>query len=296
MAGGREDLLRERAKIIAMLPLTTGDRRFQLSLRLERIQRELGLRSKKRAEDYRSETIERAASGISGIGALGFGVNAPPGRGRLVRLPMYLDTTPAAPAGGDVTTDGGTGALALVNPAVIVRFNTNAVPAAIVTGMRLSTREVPWAKSRIVGFEVTQRYTAVITVAHPLAPPAGPTLAANQYTPVTLVRNLTVGGGANLFPHETYVDGVVYAAKVPEFPGLRDNPILNPDNTVTVWVACIGYNDGGASPGSAVTYSCSLVCEILEDDEYGAPIPGPYSRSHALARDTSEDGGGFVEG
>jgi hypothetical protein len=163
--------------------------------------------------------------------------------------------------------------------------------------MRLSTREVPWSKVRIVGFEVTQRYTNVINgyfSPPPGVPYAG--LAMQQQRPFTMVRSLQVGGGAVLFPHETYINATVYAAKIPEFPGLRDNPIINKDNTVTVWAACIGYNDGAGNPGSAITYSCALVCEVLEDDDHGAPIPGPYARLNALARDTNPDGSGFVEG
>jgi len=305
---GRESLMRERAKIAALLPLSSGARRDQLALRLERINRELGLSSKKRSADYRSVPPEILRTGVMGVGALGFQVLSPPGPGRLVRVPMYLDTTPAAPAQGTVSTDGGVNAVALVNPITIITFNQAAVSPSVVTGLRFSTRQIPWSEVRIVGFETTQRYTPSIADPNagvpPIAVPGAPIppafLAAPQYRPFSLVRDLQVGGGANLFCHENYVDATVYAAKVPEFPGLRDNPVINRTNVVTVRGAFMGpgeVNPGGLRQvGSAISFSCALVCEVLEDDDFGAVIPGPYARSQSMARDSVDDGGGFVEG
>ena len=42
--------------------------------------------------------------------------------------------------------------------------------------------------------------------------------------------------------------------------------------------------------GESLTASCSLLCEVLVDDNYGAHIPGAYARAGSLVR----QGGSFV--
>ena len=49
-----------------------------------------------------------------------------------------------------------------------------------------------------------------------------------------------------------------------------------------------GLTEYGA--GETDTFSAALLCEVLVDDNYGAHVPGPYSRKGALVR----QGGSFV--
>jgi hypothetical protein len=96
-----------------------------------------------------------------------------------------------------------------------------------------------------------------------------------------------VGGGANLFVHEDFAPGSIYLAGQDSFAGLRDYPILRSPNQSEVSVQGMGLDTSAGA-----TFSCSLVCEILQDDNYGAHIPGPYARPGALVR----QGGSFVNG
>jgi hypothetical protein len=96
---------------------------------------------------------------------------------------------------------------------------------------------------------------------------------------------LKVGGGANLFVHEDFAPASIYAAGQASFAGLRDYPILKSPNTAQV--ALQGF---GSTTSARLTFSSSLVCEILVDDNYGAHIPGAYARQGALVR----QGGSFA--
>ena len=116
------------------------------------------------------------------------------------------------------------------------------------------------------------------------------------YAPKLLVQDLQIGGGANLFTHEDFADGEIYDSAQPEFCGLRDYPILKSPNTAQVTVAAVG-SGGSADPGGAgvvgvqsITFSVALLCEVLQDDNYGSHIPGPYARKGAMVR----RGGSFV--
>ena len=70
-------------------------------------------------------------------------------------------------------------------------------------------------------------------------------------------------------------------------------------NQAQVQVAALGC--GGVNGGSAgapditngtqsMVFSCTLLCEVLQDDVFGSHVPGPYARGAALAR----RGGSFI--
>jgi hypothetical protein len=44
----------------------------------------------------------------------------------------------------------------------------------------------------------------------------------------------------------------------------------------------------------AITFSLSAVCEILDDKDFGAHVPGPYARRDAIGRRPGGRGIGFV--
>jgi len=252
-------LLRLRSKLVAQLPLVGPARQKAIKTRLMQIDRILA-KSGYTAQKQAAATA-LAASGIEGVGGLSFQAMSPPGIGRLVRLPFYPVNATA-----NVTTAGGTGASSTTNPVFIE------IPAAGNSGNAahiLQTPQISWATLRIVGFEVAQKLNCAIQ-----AP-----------GPILLVQDLKIGGGANLFTHEDFADADIYSADQPEFCGLRDYPILKSPNTAVVTVQML--ND---VTGESMTASCSLLCEVLVDDNYGAHIPGPYARGGSLVR----QGGSFV--
>ena len=254
-------LLRLRSKLVAQLPLVGPARQKAIKTRLMQIDRILA-KSGYTAQKQAAATA-LAASGIEGVGGLSFQAMSPPGIGRLVRLPFYpvnatanvttAGTTVAAPTAGSTT-----------NPVFIE------IPvAAGNTAHILQTPQISWATLRIVGFEVAQKLNCAI----------------QNPGPILLVQDLKIGGGANLFTHEDFADADIYSADQPEFCGLRDYPILKSPNTAVVTVQML--ND---VTGESMTVSCSLLCEVLVDDNYGAHIPGPYARGGSLVR----QGGSFV--
>jgi hypothetical protein len=252
-------ILRLRNKLANALPLVGPARQKQIQMRLARIDRVLA-KVGYTAQKAQAATA-LAASGIEGVGGLSFQAMSPPGIGRLVRLPFY-------PVNGtaNVTTSNGAAAASTTNPVFIE------IPAAGTSGNNahiLQTPQISWATLRIVGFEVAIKLNC----------------ALQNAGPVLVVQDLKIGGGANLFTHEDYADGSIYSADQPEFCGLRDYPILKSPNQAVVTVRML--DDVG---GESLTASCSLLCEVLVDDNYGAHIPGAYARAGSLVR----QGGSFV--
>jgi len=254
------NILRIRSKLTAALPLVGPLRQKAIKKKIARI--DMLLAKSGYTAQKQAASAALAASGIEGVGGMQFQAMAPPGIGRLVRLPFY-------PINGvaNYTTAGGVGpATSAINPVFI------AIPPVGTSGVAqniLVTPQISWATLRIVGFE-----TAVKT-----------NLGISAPGPVMVVQDLKIGGGANLFTHEEFADGMIYSANQPEFCGLRDYPILKSPNTAQVTVQIL---DDVA--GESLTASCSLLCEVLVDDNYGAHIPGPYARSGAMVR----QGGNFV--
>ena len=256
-------LLRLRSKLVAQLPLVGPARQKAIKTRLMQIDRILA-KSGYTAQKQAAATA-LAASGIEGVGGLSFQAMSPPGIGRLVRLPFYpavatlnvVTSTSTAATGNTAST---------TNPVFIE------IPGAGTSGNAahiLQTPQISWATLRIVGFEIAQKLNCAI----------------QNPGPILLVQDLKIGGGANLFTHEDFADGDIYSADQPEFCGLRDYPILKSPNTAIVTVQMLDDQNG-----ESMTVSCSLLCEVLVDDNYGAHIPGAYARGGSLVR----QGGTFV--
>ena len=254
------NILRIRSKLTAAYPLVGPLRQKAIKKKIQRIDNILAKSGYTAQKQAASAAL--AASGIEGVGGMQFQAMAPPGIGRLVRLPFY----PVNPT-VNYTTAGGTGVNgSAINPVFI------AVPPVGTSGvaqMTLVTPQISWATLRIVGFETAVKVN--LGIANP--------------GPVLLVQDLQIGGGANLFTHEDFADAAIYSANQPEFCGLRDYPILKSPNTAQVTVQMLDD-----VVGESLTASCSLLCEVLVDDNYGAHIPGPYARSGAMVR----QGGNFV--
>lgn len=194
---------------------------------------------------------------LNTIGGLQFQASSPPGIGRMVSLPFYPTSVNA-----DVATSSGANAASNVNPVCIFSIG-NSVNNAV-TPITLTTPQISWAKLRIVGFETDIRTNS----------------SQNSSPPTLLVSDLKIGGGTNLFTHEDYSDGMFYSNKNDYYAGLRDYPLLVSPNQAQVTVGAVSPT----ATGDTVTFSVQLVCEVLEDENYGTHIPGPYARGASMMR------------
>jgi hypothetical protein len=255
-------LLQRRSKLEALLPVVGQARAGLIAKRIHHIDSVLA-RAGYSAQQGMAATA-MAASGIEGVGGLGFDVQAPPGLGRLVRLPFYPSTATTG-----VITSAGLSAASTVNPVMIELVATTG-GASSLGAHTLVTPQISWATIRIVGFETQSRVAQAVVTTTP---------------PVMVCSDLQIGGGANLFTHEDYADATIYDADQPEFAGLRDYPIVKSPNTASVSVQIVGTLNT-----NVITFSCALLCEVLSDDNYGSHVPGPYARKGAMVR----QGGSFV--
>lgn len=211
-----------------------------------------------------------------GIGGLKFVATAPPGVGRLVRIPFYLQTgtndfCSLAPSIAAAATVG-----SATSPTILASAQAVGNSGTVI----MRTPQISWATLRIVGFEC-----AINTPELP---------AARQ--PEVMFSDLKIGGGANLFVHEDFASSRIYLAGQDSFSGLRDYPLLKSPNVAEVavalfsGVAAAGLVGTAAALPTTVSFSCNLVCEILQDDNYGSHVPGPYARKGAMVR----RGGSFM--
>ncbi len=255
-------LLQRKAKLQALMTVSGPRKQAAIQRRLARIDAVLAKTGYTEAQA--AGQLSAAAAGIEGIGGLMFQAQSPPGLGRLLRLPFYpVDANAGAITGAGAGNASSTNPVVILDPIGIGANNTSG------TAFRMLTPQISWATLRVVGFESAQRKFRAIS--NP-----GPTL---------LVQNLKIGGGANLFTHEQFADATIYDADQPEFCGLRDYPILKSPNQAEVTILPVN-----SVVGESDTVSLSLLCEVLVDDNYGAHVPGPYSRKGALVR----QGGQFV--
>lgn len=191
------------------------------------------------------------------LGGLEFIVPSPPGVARLVNLPFYpLNASP------DVVTSAGANSASSQNPSCILLIGNTTNNA--ITPFVMKTSQIAWAKMRVVGFEVDYKTFCVPSVSNP----------------VLLVADLKVGGSTNLFTHEDYGDASMYLKANRNPAGLRDYPLLEAPNQVEVTISAVSPT----ATGDRITFSASLVCDIISDDNYGVHLPGPYARGASMVR------------
>ena len=281
-----QKLVEKKAQLEAALPVVDDARAAAIESRLDRIEAQIA-KEVAHAKAIGNVAAIKAAMGIDGIGGLEFQTQAPPGIGRMVRLPFYPNNGAVT---GYLTGAGDTTASATV-PVVTATIPVN--QGNSLAAFTMNTPQISWATLRIVGFETDIHLT--VNSAGSAAANSVATEGLNSiYAPKLLVQDLQIGGGANLFTHEDYADAEIYDAAQPEFCGLRDYPILKSPNTAQVTIVALGsggFAGGGGSAGvQTLTFSCALLCEVLQDDNYGSHIPGPYARKGAMVR----RGGSFV--
>ena len=276
-------LAQHHAALEQSLPSASPADQEQILATLDKIEAQME-REIKRAERIGNVDQIIDALGLDGAGGLGFDVQAPPGVGRLVRMPFY----PSGTVPANYITSGGAATASAVVPTFTYR---NAGGAAItdiwIVGgaeMKLQTPQISWAEMRIVGFEVDMQGNnrALST--------AGVTVTNSVFAPKLICKDLKIGGGANLFTHENYADADIYDAQQPEYCGLRDYPVVKSPNQAEVTVAAVAVCDSDGAGECSITATVVLLCEILNDDVVGAHIPGPYARKDAMIR----HGGSFI--
>ena len=298
-------LARERKRLAAILPILDADRRSDVELRLKHLDALLGRRPKAGVG-----TLPEQAAGIDGVGSLRFQARTVPGEGRLVRLPLILRAFdanqapdivvpappdgPPLPVGPKIITDAGTNVPAN-NSATVIATVPTATGVNVLKSMFFQTDVLEWVKYRVVGFQASSMAAPQYTVTPgmlPLAPGVDYT-SASYYVipspvPFLLVRNLNVGGSANLFPHNGFIDAAYYNGTLPYFTGLRDYPVVDRTNRVAVEAAVSG------AQASSLTFALWVVGEVLTDTMYGDPQPGPYVQEGAVKRAPSKRKEGFV--
>jgi hypothetical protein len=275
-----QKLVEKKAQLEAALPVVDDARAAAIESRLDRIEAQIA-KEVAHAKAIGNVAAIKAAMGIDGIGGLEFQTQAPPGIGRMVRLPFY----PQNGATGYIT-GAGTAAADSTSPTIAGILTGGGAAGGYSTvqlsGFTMLTPQISWATLRIVGFETDIHVTAF-----------DDSVSGDNNSipaPKLVVQDLQIGGGANLFTHEDYADAEIYDTAQPEFCGLRDYPILKSPNTAQVTVAILGGQGGANADTNTIVFSCALLCEVLQDDNYGSHIPGPYARKGAMVR----RGGSFV--
>jgi hypothetical protein len=304
----RAELERRRKRIETLLPLVSQEKRADLQRRLVELNTQL---APARAGFAKPGNLAASAAGVNGIGGLVFQAQAPPGEGRLLKLPFYLyemdfnqSAFVAPQVGPMVVTSQGANVVDETSPTVIATMPNAADGRRVLSGFKFRTPQISWAKLKVVGLETYQQQApyggnevgATAGTPSPLPNAPIPILlydvgpgsgATGRYSGVNyyrdtnlflLLKSLSVGGGANLLAQEGYVDGAIYDARLPEIPGLRGNPDLDSPNRAYIEAALVG------SQLTTITFSINLICEVREDTEFGVPIPGPYARPGAQTR------------
>lgn len=192
---------------------------------------------------------------IQGAGRLEFKASSPSGLGRQVLIPFYMENTYTD---FQVLTAQGLQPSSVSSPNILITPVANGSTNTAI----LRTPQISWATLRMVGF-VTNIYT-----------PAIPSTATLDIS----FSDLKLGGSATLFVHEDFGSGTMYQTDNTN-PGLRDYPIVVSPNRVEVSVQGMGL-----ATSTPMQFSCAILCDILQDDEYGIHVPGPYARRGALQK------------
>jgi len=131
----------------------------------------------------------------------------------------------------------------------------------------LKTPQISWAKLRVVGFQVTQKtFSSQISSA-----------------PMLLCSELKIGGSTNLFTHETSSNASMYDDNLNNYAGLRDYPDLISPNQAEVTFSAVSPT----ATGDRITFSAFLICDVLDDADYGKHLVGPYARGASVIRKKS---------
>ena len=213
-------------------------------------------------------------------------VVSPPGKGRLLRIPMFLETLGASGEGlgyynNSVITDGGAGTAAQNNSTTLVNIPTTLSPVLnqnnstnstdstfghfTIRNMTFSTRQTPWTKMRVVGIETAMNYTPAQPVL-PRSADSGENVGIGlgfAVPPRILLKNYRVSGSANLFIQDGYIDGTFFDVDRFVLGGLRGLSSFGKSKNIEnrcrdFWRTLLWNNRGcGYTTHSFGWYNCS---------------------------------------
>jgi hypothetical protein len=159
----REALVTKRRRLQSLLPLISTDKAVDVRYEIQLIDAKLG--PTKPAFVKPQPDLEASAKGVNGIGGLVFQVQAPPGQGRLVRVPFYLYSAnfnqlsfQAPQVGPMCVTGAGANQVDETNPTVILTMPNDPSGRRVLSSFLFRTPVIEWAKFRVVGLEVTQTH------------------------------------------------------------------------------------------------------------------------------------------
>ena len=95
-----------------------------------------------------------ASDYTNGMGGLQFVATAPPGVGRLIRIPFYLDTDQSNTNFRCLVPSSALVNSSVVSPIIAAGSATQGVGSSVI----LKTPQISWATMRLVGFEVDVNY------------------------------------------------------------------------------------------------------------------------------------------
>jgi hypothetical protein len=157
----REALERKRRRLQSLLPLISTDKAVDVRYEIALIDQKLGPPQLAFAKPQ--PDLDASAKGVNGVGGLVFQAEAPPGPGRLIRVPFYLYDAnftqlsfQAPQVGPMVITGAGANRVDEKNPTVIVTMPNDPSGRRVLSGFLFRTPVIEWAKLRVVGIEVTQ--------------------------------------------------------------------------------------------------------------------------------------------
>lgn len=283
---------------------------------------------KKEAINY-LRSIGELTDDVVDDSGLVFNSKSVPGKGRQLRIPMYLESFDAGYYTNNIITDAGTGAPSRGNPTVLISIPSTQMPVVdqniatytvddtfghfVIKGLTFSTRQTPWSKMRVVGLETDVKYTPMSPVI-PDAAGVGTNQAIGvglSNKPRMLLKNYRVSGSANLFLQEGYIDGTFWSVKRELFGGLRAYPVLESPKTLKVDVALSGEHFHGFPVGANnlefengtnvptdtnISVTVCAIVEVIDDNEFGSSESGPYARGESLQRTPPERGQAFISG
>ena len=193
---------------------------------------------------------------LQGAGRLQFASISPAGTGRKVYIPFYMESITT---GFQVLTPTGLQNNSIDFPTLLL--SAPAANGSTATAI-LKTPQIPYAVMRFVGF--------ISKINTPAIP--------NQAVMDICFSDLKIGGSTNLFVHEEFGSGQLYQIGNAN-PGFRNNPIIVSPNRMEVSVQGLGL-----TTSTPISFSCAVICDVLQDDEYGQHISGAYARPQALRR------------
>lgn len=228
---------------------------------------------------------------VSGLGGIGFRALAPPGSGRLVRIPFYpLNPLQSWTGVSGIDTAGDDPVLQLTIPAGSTRSSK----------LTMLTYQFDYGAYKLLGLQTNFQGsydTGMLVVQAPPAPAPG---TAPLGVAISL-GNLSLYNGQTLFVQLedmdassfqllpdyqssfiTTVAGAVgsqrenpynYLARRSRFfPGMRDYPVVFGTANVTVQVSAFIANP--SSVAMIIPFTCYVVADLVEDYVYGDPVVG----------------------